>query len=186
MVFKHYLNKDYTWNEIDRIGKATPGKGMWNVPFDVALAREGVRIRNIERTDFEALYRDGEQYLRTAYGPQNAEYYIKRSNVLDIREDIPKFLRLIPHESRPAGIEETLQYLIDGTLIAAEINAGALNGTGKFNLHMVLLYGFENGSILLHDPGLPPQPNRKITVSEFGTSFAYDGASQGIDVFSMS
>ena len=184
MIFKHFLNKDYSWNEIDTIGKAIPGKGTWTVPLAIAAAKHGIEVKNIERTDYKKLQSGGVTYLREAFGEKTATYYIERSNVASILDDIPEFLRLVPHESRKATIEEIGQYLNEGKLVAAEINSGALNNHDSFNLHLVLLYNTNGSNVTFHDPGLPPVPSRKITASEFIECFAYPGASQGIDVFS--
>lgn len=186
MIFRHYLNKDYSWQEIDAIAKAIPGKGTWNVPLDIAVAKAGIQVKNIELTDFEVLHAGGIKYLKAAFGEKNAAYYIEQTNIMNIIDDIPEFLRLIPHESRKATIEEILQYLAEGKLIAAEVNSGVLNNHGKFNLHMVLLHDSDSTHITLHDPGLPPLPARKVTVQEFTDSFAYPGSNQGIDIFSKS
>lgn len=184
MVFKHFLRRDLTWEAIDAIGKTIPHKGSWNVPYDIALAKAGIRVRNIEHTDFTRLHAEGLSYLAEAFGKKNAEYYVRNSNVANIIGDIPEFLRIVPHESRKATIEDIVTALSDGHLIAAEIDAGALSESGKFSLHFVLLYGMDGNDILLHDPGLPPGPSRAVPIQTFLKCFAYPGASCGIDIFS--
>lgn len=184
MLFQHFFDQDFTWEEIDTIGKVIQGKGVWNVPFDIALAKRGIDVTNIELTDFNRLYKEGVSYLKSAYGEKNANYYIEQSNVANIIVDIPEFLRVVHHESRKATIDEILKYLREGKLIAAEVNSAILNHLDKFNLHFVLLYDYDGTHISLHDPGLPPVPSRKVTIDEFTKCFAYPGSGQGIDVFS--
>jgi len=186
MVIARYFGEDIPYTEMDGIGKAVPGKGMWNVPFDIYLAKRGLTVRNIEHTDFKALYTEKEAYLTRAFGEKNADYYIRHSNVMEIIPDIPEFLRLVTHESRKATVAEILTHLTNGALIAAEVNAGALNSTDTFSLHMVLLYDTDGKSITLHDPGLPPVRARTVSLAEFTSCFAYPGAGCGIDIFTAS
>lgn len=184
MIFKHYLNKDYSWNEIDTIAKATPGKGMWTVNLAIAAAKAGIRVNNIELTDYTKLYEGRSKYLKKTFGEKTATYYVEQSNILNIIDDIPEFIHLVPHESRKATLKDIVTHLQEGKLVAAEVNAGILNTHGKFNLHAVLLYDTDGSIFTFHDPGLPPIPSRRITLRDFEQCFAYPGASQGIDIFS--
>ena len=96
---------------------------------------------------------------------------------------IPEYLKYVKHETRKSTISEIINFLKSGSLIAAEVNSRILNNQIGFDLHLVLLYDFEKGMIVLHDPGLPPVKSRKITTEEFIKCSRYKGASGAITVF---
>lgn len=183
MVFKQYLNQEFTWEEIDKLTKVIPGKGIWSVPGDILLAKRGITVRNIEPIDYDRLYSEGPQYLNEVVGEKAATYYFERSNIAEIIPLIPEFQKYVQHETRRATIEEVLGYLKEGKLVAAEVDSGTLNDTTNFALHLVLLYDFDGTHIHLHDPGLPPMPSRTITLEKFNSCWAYPGSNGGIEVF---
>jgi len=186
MALLHFGKKDMTWEEIDAKTKAIPGRGTWTVCGDIELARQGIKVTNIEPVDYEALHRDGIDYLTRVFGTQTASYYINRSNIAAVLSDIPEFLRVVGHETRSVTSRDIITILTNEqqSLIGATVNASILNNTKGFALHYVLFYDFDGTFFHLHDPGLPPAPSRKITVQEFESCFTYPGGNGGIEVFS--
>lgn len=184
MLLKHYFHEDVTWEAIDRITKATPGKGTWTVLGDIWLANKGLTVTNIEPVDYAELYRKGTGYLADVFGQQTSDYYLNRSNIAEIIPDIPEFLRVVRHETRRVTIGEITSLVKTGHLVAATVNSAVLNNTQGFALHLVLLYDCNGTHFTLHDPGLPPLPSRMITTEEFQNCFYYPGGNGGIDVFS--
>lgn len=183
MLFLHYFNQEYTWEQIDTLTHAVKGKGTWTVPGDIELSKRGVAVLNIEPIDYERLHKEGPAYLGEVVGDKAATYYFERSNLAEIIPLIPKFLSSVTHETRRPTEEEVLGYLKAGKLVATEVNASLLNNTPGFNLHLILLYDFDGKHILLHDPGLPPMPSRKLTIEEFKNCWSYPGSNGGIEVF---
>ncbi len=183
MVLKHYFNEDISWEELDRITKAVPGKGTWTIPGDIWLSEKGLTVRNIEPVNYKELFEKGTGYLTQVFGEQTAQYYLKRSNIEQVLPDIPEFLREVHHETRRTTVGEIHSLLKGGNLIAATVNSAILNEVPGFSLHMVLLYDSDGENIYLHDPGLPPAPARKITSEAFKQCFYYRGGNGGIEVF---
>lgn len=64
------------------------------------------------------------------------------------------------------------ELLKKGYIIGAEINSRILNKKPGFSLHYVLIQKGENGEYILHDPGLPPIENRKVSKKEIIDSLA--------------
>ena len=184
MVLKHYNNQDMTWEEIDMLTKAIPSKGTWTVGGDIALAKRGIKVRNIEPVDYDRLYKEGTKYLQQVFGADTTKYYLERSNIAFVIPDIPEFLRLVPHETRRASIEEIISFLHKDNLVGVTLNSSILNSKPGFMLHYVLLYDFDGIHFSLHDPGLPPHPSRRISRETFETSFVYPGGNGGIEIFS--
>lgn len=182
MVYKYYFNEDFTWEEIDELTKAIPGKSTWTLVGEMEFAKRGLKIINIELTDYEKLYREKEKYFKNL-DEKVADYHLQKSNILSVIKYIPEYLKYVKHETRRPTVQEIINLLKKGSLVGAEINAQVLNNRPGFSLHFVLLYGFDGKNILLHDPGLPPIKSRKVSLEEFDHCFNFAGANGGITVF---
>ena len=184
MVAIELLGRDFTWEEIDKLTKAVPGKGTWTFIGEMEFAKLGLKIKNIEPVDYEKLFDLGAEYLTTIMGKDASDYYLKNSNIASVLKYVPEYLKYVDHESKRATVSEITNYLKEGKLIGAEVNSRILNHKDGFMLHFVLLYDFDGENIILHDPGLPPIKSRKVSLEEFNRCFNYKGANGGIIVFS--
>lgn len=184
MVAKHFLNQDFTWEELDKLTYAIPDKATWTFMGEMEFAKRGLKVRNIEPIDYKKLYEKGASYLTTILGKDTADYYLNKSNIGSIIKYIPEYLKIVKHETRRAMLQEIIASLQAGALIGAEVNSRILNHKDGFSLHFVLLYDFDGTNIILHDPGLPPIKARKVTLKEFDACFNFKGANGEIVFFS--
>lgn len=186
MLYLYFFQEEYSWEQIEDLARATPGKGTWTFVADTALAGRGIRITNIEPVDYEALYKQGPKYLRTLYGDKMADYYLERSNIADVIQYIPDFLGVVRHETRKSKTAEVLKYVRSGKLVGVEVNSSILNRQKGFNLHFVLVYNCTKTHVIFHDPGLPAMPHRKITIKKFKECFEHAGGSCSAHVYEKS
>jgi hypothetical protein len=184
MVHQYFFHEDISWEEIDRITRKEKGKGIWTFPLDIVFAKKGLRIRNIEDVEYQKLYTQKAQYIQNHFGKQNAEYYVYQSNILSLIDLIPEYLHVVMQETRKATIADIRTYLTEGCLIGAELDSGRLNGGKSGCLHYVLLYGITDDTIMLHDPGLPPQKARVVPIEKFTDACFYEGAGCALTIFS--
>ena len=185
MLFKYFFDEDLTWEEIDEITKTIPGKASWTMAAHMVLAKRGVEVVNIEPFDYQRFYDEGADYLRNNFGEETARYYLEKSNLLSVKDDIPKFLSTVHHETKRATIEDIAHFLKESYLVGAEINSRILNRREGFSLHYVLLVGCENDSLIIHDPGPPPLESRKVPKDEFLKAFAFEGANGEVTAFKL-
>jgi hypothetical protein len=183
MIYQYYFHQDLSWEEIDRIIKFEPGKGAWTFPGELWLANCGLDVLNIEKIDYHRLFKERTLYFNEILGKDTADFYTMKTNINTVIPLIPKYLNKVRHETRKADITEIYDFLKQNKLILAEVNSCKLNYIPGFNLHMVLLYEIDGDSIIIHDPGLPPIPARKLTKSEFTACFDYTGSNGEITVF---
>ena len=183
MLYLYFFQEEYSWEQIEDLAQATPGKGTWTFVADTALANRGVHITNIEPVDYEALYTQGPKYLRTLYGDKMADYYLERSNIADVIKYIPDFLQVVRHKTRKSTTAEVLRFVHQGKLVGVEINSSILNKTKGFSLHFVLIYDCTKTHVIFHDPGLPAIPSRKITINRFKKCFEHAGGSSSAHVY---
>lgn len=185
MLFKYFFDEDLSWEEIDKITKTIQGTASWTMAAHTVLAERGVDVINIEPFDYQRFYDEGIDYLKNNFGEETAKYYLEKSNLLSVKDDIPKFLATAHHETKRAAIEDIVNFLKKGYLVGAEINSRILNKKEGFSLHYVLITGCEGDSLIIHDPGPPPLENRKVPKSEFLKAFAFEGANGEVTAFRL-
>lgn len=185
MLFKHFFNEDLSWEEIDKITKTRPGKAPWTMAAHIALAERGVEVINIEPFDYQKFYDEGVDYLKNNFGEETAKYYLEKSNLLFVKDDIPEFLSIVHHETRRATVEDIVNFLKEDYLVGAEINSRILNKREGFSLHYVLIVGYEDNTLIIHDPGHPPLESRKVFKDEFLKAFAFEGANGEVSAFRL-
>lgn len=95
MVLKYFTGKEYSWDELDRISHKTKDRGTWLFPALIEFVKMGFAIENVESFDYQKFYEEGESYVRKYYRPVVAGWYTVRSNLLDVKEFIPEYLKTV-------------------------------------------------------------------------------------------
>jgi hypothetical protein len=187
-LFHHFFNEELSWEEIDDITKTIPGKGSWTMAAHIELAKRGVEIINIEPFDYESYYDQGLDYLKKGFDDDTITYYLDKSNLLSVKDDIPLFLKSVKHESRKASIADIDNLLDQGYLIGAEINSRVLNNKPGFSLHYVLVRKANANSYLINDPGggsSLPFENRVVFKEDFIEALGKDGSNGEVSGFRL-
>lgn len=184
MIHQYYFGYDLSWGQIDELMKATAGKATWTFVGETEFAKKGLAVKNIEPLDYEKLHMEGMEYLKSIMNEDVYRYHQTKSNIQSVIPHIPAYLKHVTHETRKTLTKELIGELKKGNLVAVEVNARILNDLPGFNLHMVLLYGYDGKHIFLHDPGLPPRKARKVSVKKFEQCFNFMGANGAVTIFS--
>ncbi len=185
-LFHYFFDQDLSWEEIDTIAKTIPNKGSWTLSAEIELAKRGVEVVNIEPFDYALFQRDGVKYLENSFDEKTTQWYLKKSNLLSVRDNISEFLKLIKHETRRATIQDIDAMLAKGYLIGAEINSRVLNSQPGFSLHYVLIRAGDQRSYIINDPGggsAPPTENRKVSKKELINALGSEGANGEVTGF---
>lgn len=176
MVLKYFLpERDFSFKQLDKMSHKQPGKGTWWPPMLIELQNLGLAVKCLEAFDYERFYQQGEPYVRSAYPSEVADYYLKRSNLNEIKPLIPDFLRQVSPQPRTATMTDLNRLLDDGWLVGVDLNARILNDQPGFSSHMVVIFSRANDNYWLHDPGLPPKSNRQISRQKFARSWFWAG-----------
>ena len=155
---------------------------------EIELSKRGIEVVNIEPFDYGRFYQEGIGYLHSHFNKDTVRYYLERSNLLSVKDDIPEFLRLVQHETRRASIEDIDTMLEKGYLIGAEINSRVLNNKSGFSLHFVLIHGRNADNYTLNDPGggsAQPLENRLVTKTDFLEALGGDGINGEVTGFKL-
>lgn len=167
-ILKYYFpEKEYTWEELEQISNKPPGKWSWEMAGLVFLKRLGLEVKNVRVFDYPAFIERGEEYLIELWGKEAGEASIEHGDTPRAQEDAKIFIQEITPENRPANYDELIKLFQDGYLIVCNINSYGLDNEPGFAGHFVLITDIDENSVTMHDPGLPPHPNRKVDKATF-------------------
>jgi hypothetical protein len=186
MVHQFYFNEDISFKKLDVLMYVVPGKGIWSTPAEIYLIKKGLKLKIIIDTNYRQLMKEGADYFKRTLGKDTSDYYIHKSNLVNILHLLPEYTKLINQERRRATVKDIEVALKKGQLVAAQVDSRRLNNKAGFSLHFVLLYDFSEGFFTLHDPGLPPVKSRRVSKENFNKAFSYKGAEPGIIIFDKS
>jgi len=176
IMLKHFLpSQDFSWAKLDKMTHKVHGKGTWWFPMAAELQKLGLKTRIIEYFDYQRFLKEGDDYLYGILEPEVVEYFLKSSNLTEVKDYIPEFLAKNPPETRPATLKDLDKFLAEGWLAALDVNSRVLNGRSGYSGHVVVVYAKAGSNYMLHDPGLPPKRALKISRAKLLKAWQYTG-----------
>jgi hypothetical protein len=170
MMLKYFMpERDFSFNQLDKLSRKEPSKGTWWLPLLLELSKLEISVKDIEPFNYTRFYKEGDTYVKSFYPPQAANYHLNQTNLRSIKPLIPEFLKNVDLETRSASLDDIQKMLASGWLIAAAVNSRVLNNTPGFSGHVMVVYDFDakSGQFLLHDPGLPAHESRPVAREKF-------------------
>jgi hypothetical protein len=178
IMLKYFMpEREFSYKELDKMSHRQPGKGTWWPPMLMELEDLGLKVICIEGFDYKRFYEEGEAYVRSLYRKETAEYYLKHSNLMEVRDLVPAFLQKVDVAARPATLDDLDDLLTDGWLVGIDLNAVVLNDLKRDDYlgHMVVVFDADKDHFWLHDPGLMPHPNRQVSRQKLAKAWFWSG-----------
>jgi len=174
MIFKHFWpDRDYSWEELEKITAKKEGLWTWPMAGLVWMSTQNVEIKNIEVFDYERFIQDGSKYLVDEFGQEVADIQIAHSDIEQEQRLSAEFLKRVKVTKTIPTIEDIKKLLMNGYVLICPINSRQLNQKPGYSGHTVVVKGFDDSSLTINDPGLPPLENRKVSFDEFERAWAY-------------
>lgn len=175
MILKHFQpEREFTWEELDEITGKVEGYWTWATAGLLWLPEQGYEIVNVETFDAERFSKEGGDYLIAKYGKAVAKEQIAHTPDMAREQELAKgFLAKVNVERRIPDLSEIEDYLRKGYLIFCNVNSKALNKKPGFTGHFVLIVGFDDKHLKMHDPGAPGHKGRIVTKNHFMKAWAY-------------
>lgn len=145
----------------------------------------------IVRPVIEVKLSQGEYFIDyAALIDSGADFSIFGAENSDLEQEInfaKTFIQKIGIEKRIPEIDDIKKLLEDGYLVICNVNSYMLNNKERYTGHFVVVKGFSDTDLILHDPGLPPQENRVVDFATFEKAWAYpDEVAKNIMAFKKS
>ncbi len=165
-LFDYFLHRRMSWEELEAFTGYVPGRSAWSLKSLVQFANMDIDIRMIEPFDYGQYSVKGERYLEEIWPKEKLEWQLKHTNILEISPQIPEFLSKVAYENRAATLEDIDTMLSEGRLIYVMLDVGIIDEKKECPDHSILIIDRTEDDYIAHDPGLPPQPNRRISRDE--------------------
>ena len=173
-VLKYFQPEvNYSFKELEKMSAKKEGLWTWPTQMILNLLNKGFEIIDVDDFDIAKFVKDGEDYLKEKYGKEVADKQIKYSDIKQEQTLYAQYFKLKKHSQRVPTLKEMSSIINNGSLIICNINARMLSNKGGYSAHSVVLFGIDDKFVYLHDPGLPPLPNRKVTIEDFNKAWAY-------------
>jgi 23S rRNA pseudouridine1911/1915/1917 synthase len=185
MIVEHFLHKQMSAADMRKFVGYEPGVAAWTLRPLTQFVHMGFDVRMIEPFDYARYAEEGEAYLQTAMPPEQLKWQLEHSNILSMQQYIPEFLRTVKHERRSPTLADIDDMLTQGYLVNVMLNSKALNHQEGYTAHSVLVLREEGSNYVIHDPGLPPVPDRVVSKEDLWQAMGGEGNSNEVTGFRL-
>jgi len=162
MVLEYFLDKKMNWHEADEFVGYKNHKAVWTMQGLLKSARLGLDIKMIDPFDYQKYYDIGDDYLKTIWSDEEMAWQKKHAQPIR-RELIPEFSDKIQREVRSPELKDLDKMLDEERLVFLTINSRVMQNRKGFVSHAVLVIRRTKNFYIIHDPGLPPRPYRRVS-----------------------
>jgi hypothetical protein len=155
------------WEDWAEITGFVPGKGTWSMAGLMWFQDNGYDVVHIADFDYADFAARGPEYLLESLDEEVAKWDIKFTDFAVEQGRATRFLSSGIWIKRAPTLQDIRDYLAAGYLLKCTVNLNSLNGTPGYLSHAVVVKGMTDIEVILHDPGLPAQPNRHVPVENF-------------------
>lgn len=174
MILKYFLpDKDYLWSALREMTGKKDEMYTWPQRGYISMIELDFEIKIIDKFDFDKFIEHGVGYLIEEYGGKVAKDQEENSDIKYEIDNIKKLKGVIVKEDRVPTIEDIKTLLTDNYLVDCGINPYILRGEDGVAMHSVLIIGFNDDSLILHDPGFAKGDSLEINNDIFNQAWAY-------------
>lgn len=178
MVLKYFQpDRDYSWDELDRITAKVDGLWTWWMAGYLWLNENGYDAWDIGTFNYTRFVDEGGAYLIERYGLEAGQTRIDMSNIEQERVITQNYIEVRQGDNRPAELIDIENYLDSGHLVMCSVNGQKLINEPGFSGHSVLVIGYDEENLMLHNPGLPGQERQLVSKKHFASAWAISGPS---------
>jgi len=174
MILKYYWpDKDFTWEELDKITAKKDGLWTWPLAGIMWLKNQGFDVHAANNFDYQRFIKVGADYLIEHSGEEVGKEQTAHSDIDQERQYAKEAVKNQIFECRTPEITDLKHLLDQGYLVICNINSRTLNNKPGYVGHFVLVTSYNQDVLTLHDPGPEPRQNRKVDFAAFERAWAY-------------
>lgn len=172
MIAKYFdPNFDITMNEWSKI--TCFDKSTWESAGLLWFKENGYDVKRICLFNYVYFVKLGADYIIREYGQETADWQTKNSNIPEEMKRAEKLIASVDIERREPTSNDIRAMLGDGYLVRLLVNSNKLKGVSGYTGHSVVVFGYDDNGVIMHDPGLPPLPNRRVSWKKLESAWAY-------------
>lgn len=169
----------FSFDEMNTILRRKTGLYTWPYAINEAIVREGFQIEFHGMFDNARFVNEGKNYFLEYFGPEAGQVMIDNTDIPIVREDAGRFINCpgIKCEKRVPSLEDIRTRLRNGWYAMPTVNSRILRSMEGYSAHLVFVFGFDDETITINDPGSPPkhyapQAGQKISWELFEKAWA--------------
>lgn len=154
MVLAYFMpGRRFTMSELEELCGYVRGRGTWKALNMLNLAQFGFQVYWIEDFDYERFVTDAKAYLREILDDEAYAYQINNTDLALEAERMKRYMDSgLPLEHRKASDEDIKHFLDEGWLVHLEVNANTLSNKSGYEGHSVLIIGYDDNGVFIHNP----------------------------------
>lgn len=174
MILKYFLpKKNFSWRQLEKMTAMKKSKWTWATQSLINLHEMGFDIKDIDAFDIERFVKIGKDYLLEKYGQKVANAQEKMSDLDQERRLYKEYQKLNIHEERLPDLKDIFDLIGKHYLVGSNINTYKLDNLEGYSAHSVVIFGYDENYLYMHDPGLPPRKNREVNFKQFNKAWEY-------------
>lgn len=174
MVLKYFLpDREYSWKELEKFTAKKEGLWTWPTQAHMNLINLGFDVIDMDDFDNKRFVKEGGKYLIEKFGEEVGGKQIARSDIEQERRLMKEYEKYKKHKIQFPEFEDIKHVLDEKYLIICNVNMYTLHGKPGYAGHFVVIYGYDENLLYLHDPGLPPTESMKVSYNEFQKAWDY-------------
>lgn len=178
MILNYFQpDKDYSFDELDSVTGKLPHGGTWAALGHMWLASNGYDVQYWTLIDWQRFVASGYDYLLERFGKEVADWQLKHGDIELERQRAKEALIKVPPIKQEPRIETIIDFLDKSYLVKCNVNSSKLNSKDGYSGHLVVVKGYTEDSLIIHDPGLPPLQDRHVLFRDFEMAWAYPNGS---------
>jgi hypothetical protein len=175
-----------SFGELDRLMNKRPGKYTYEFALLAEMPARGFETRIVWGFDLHRLISDPAQFLLEHYGPAVGAETIRNTDLKQLQQDAARLVdsKSVVIEKRPATRDDLTKYIREGFYVMCTVNQRVLQADPDYVAHNILVFGYSNRGVTIHNPGPPSVKAAEITWDLFDRAWAYpSGAARNILAF---
>jgi len=174
MVLKYFNPEmNYTFQELERITAKPKDKWTWQSAAILWLHENKYSVVAMDLFGYQRFAREGESYLLEVFGSEVTQAQVDNSDIEQERHFAEQLSTSNLVTMREPVLEDIYRLLADGYVIICSINSMKLSGKEGYAGHSVVLTGYTDESVILHDPGVPARASVHVACDVFESAWAY-------------
>jgi len=176
MVLKDiFPNKTFSFKQLDSFTHKSPKKWTWHPAVLSFLSKLKLKpMLYSDGFDYAKLLKYGEGYIRKKKTATEADAILKHTNLELLLKDTKKIIGKKSYTIKKLELNHIIKLFDKYKYVILLVNSQKLNKKKGHAGHFVLMVGYDKNNIYVHDPGRPPQPNRKVSNALFKKAYFGD------------
>lgn len=178
MILNYFQpDKDYSFDELDTVTGKLPHGGTWAALGHIWMVKQGFDIEYWTLLDWKKFVEDGYEYILNRFGKEVADWQAENSDIRLEQKRAREALKAVPTFMKEPRVADIISFLDRGYLVKCTVNSSKLNDKEGYAGHLVVVKGYTNTALLIHDPGPPPLRDRVVLFADFESAWAYPNKS---------